>query len=50
MEQKVDNKKKIVKAIIWVIVISALMATAHILINYFDFPGFLSLLKALHGG
>jgi hypothetical protein len=50
MEQKVDNKKKIIKVVVWVIVIFALMATTHFLINYFDFPGFLSFLKALHGG
>jgi hypothetical protein len=49
MEQKVDNKKKIVKVAVWVIVILALMATVHITVNYFDFPGFLSFLKALHG-
>ncbi len=28
MEQKVDNKKKIVKVVIWAVVIIALMATA----------------------
>jgi len=50
MEQKIDNKKKIVKIAIWAVVILALMATTHILINYFDYPGFLSFLKSLHGG
>jgi hypothetical protein len=47
MEQKVDNRKKIVKVVIWAIVILALMATAHIIVNNFDG---LEALKALHGG
>ena len=50
MEQKIETRKKIVKAAVWVIAILALMATAHITINYLDFPGILSFLKALHGG
>ncbi len=47
MEQKVDNKKKIVKAVVWVVVILALMGTMHILVNYFDLFEFL---QKLHGG
>ena len=47
MEQKVDNKKKIVKVVIWIVVILALMGTAHILVNYFNI---VEVLKAIHGG
>jgi hypothetical protein len=47
MEQKVGNKKKVVKAIIWIVAILALMGTAHILVNYFDI---VEVLKAIHGG
>jgi hypothetical protein len=47
MEQKVDTKKKIVKVVIWAVVILALMATMHILVNYFDLFEFV---QKLHGG
>ncbi|MEW6241808.1 MAG: hypothetical protein AB1564_13460 [Chloroflexota bacterium] len=47
MEQKVDNKKKIVKGIAWAVVILALLGTMHILVNYFDLFEFL---QKLHGG
>jgi hypothetical protein len=47
MEQKFDNKKKIVKVVIWVVVILALMGTMHILVNYFNF---VEVIKAIHGG
>ncbi len=47
MEQKADNKKRIVKIIIGVVVILALMGTMHILVNYFDMFEFL---RKLHGG
>jgi len=47
MEQKVDNKKKIMKVVIWVIAIVALLGTMHILVNYFDLFTFL---QKLHGG
>jgi len=47
MEQKVDNKKKIVQVVIWIIVILILMGTMHILVNYFDLFTFL---QKLHGG
>ena len=47
MEQKVDSKKKIVKVVVWIVVILALMVTMHILVNYFDMFEFL---RKLHGG
>ena len=47
MEQKVDNKKKIMKIAIWAVVILALMGTMHILVKYFDLFEFL---QKLHGG
>jgi len=47
MEQKVDNKKKIVKIAVWVVVILALLGTMHILVNYFDLFEFI---QKLHGG
>ena len=46
MEQKVETGKKIVKVIIWVVVIATLMGTMHILVNYFDIFEFL---KTIHG-
>lgn len=47
MEQKVNRKKKIVKVVIWVVVLAALLGTMHILVNYFDLFEFL---QKLHGG
>ena len=47
MEQKTDNKKKIVKVVIWAVVILALMGTMHTLVNYVDLFTFL---QSLHGG
>ena len=47
MEQKVDNKKKIVKIIVWAVVILALMGTMHLLVNNFDLLPFI---QKLHGG
>jgi hypothetical protein len=47
MEQKVDNKKTIVKVVIWVVVVAALLGTMHILVNNFHI---LEFLKAIHGG
>ena len=47
MEQKTDNKKKIVKVVIWVVVIFAVMATVHIAVNNIDG---LEFIKQLHGG
>lgn len=47
MEQKTDNKRKIVKIVIWVVLIIAMLGTMHILVNYFDLFEFL---RKLHGG
>ena len=47
MERKVYNKKRIMKVIIWAMVILALLGTMHILVNYFDMFEFL---RKLHGG
>lgn len=47
MEQKVDNKKRVLKVIVWAFVILALLGTIHILVNYFDMFEFL---RKLHGG
>lgn len=47
MEQKTDTKKKFVKVILWVVVIVALMATTHIIVNSVDG---LEFFKQLHGG
>jgi hypothetical protein len=47
MEQKTDNKKKIVKVVIWAVIIIALMGIMHTLVNYFDLFTFL---QSLHGG
>jgi hypothetical protein len=47
MEQKADNKKKIVKIVIWVVVIVAIMASLHIAVNNLDA---LEVIRQLHGG
>ena len=47
MEQKIDNKKKIMKIVVWVVVILALLGSMHILVNYFDLFEFV---RKLHGG
>ncbi|HET9911174.1 MAG TPA: hypothetical protein VFQ13_04745 [Anaerolineales bacterium] len=47
MEQKTETRKKIVKVIVWVVVIAALLATTHIIVN--NFNG-LEFFKQLHGG
>lgn len=47
MEQKVDTKRKIMKVVIWIVVILALMLTMHILVNYFNMFDFI---RSLHGG
>jgi hypothetical protein len=47
MEQKADNKKKIMKIVIWVVVILAIMATLHIAVNNLDA---LEVIRQLHGG
>ena len=33
MEQKVGHKKKIVKVVVWAVVILALLGTMHIIVN-----------------
>ncbi len=49
MELKVNNnkKKQIVKVVIWAVVIVVILATMHLLVNYFDMFAFL---QKLHGG
>ena len=47
MEQRADNKKTVVKIIVWAVVILAVLGTMHILVNYFDLFTFL---QKLHGG
>ncbi len=47
MEQKVDNKKKIIKIVAWAVVVLALLGAMHILINNFDL---FELIRQLHGG
>ena len=47
MEQKFDNKKRIVKTVIWAVVILAIMATLHIAVNNIDG---LEFIRQLHGG
>jgi hypothetical protein len=47
MEQKADNKKKIGKIVIWVVVILAIMASLHIAVNNLDA---LEVIRQLHGG
>ena len=47
MAQKKVTKKKIVKVIVWVVVILVVMGTMHTLVNYFDLFTFL---QSLHGG
>ena len=47
MEQKVDTKKRMMKVVIWAVVVLALLGTMHILVNYFNLFEFL---KKLHGG
>jgi hypothetical protein len=47
MEQNVKTRSKIWKWLIWIVVILGLMATAHILVNYFNI---VEVLKVMHGG
>lgn len=47
MEKKIETRKKIVKAVIVVVVIVGLLLSAHILVNYFDWAG---IARAVHGG
>jgi hypothetical protein len=41
VEQKIDTKKKVIRAILWAVVILALLGTMHILVTYFDLFTFL---------
>ncbi|MBI5842437.1 MAG: hypothetical protein HZB19_20305 [Chloroflexi bacterium] len=47
MENKTNSKKKIVNVVIAIVVIAALLATAHILVNYFNIA---EVIRAIHGG
>ncbi len=47
MENKTNSKKKIVNVVIAVVVIAGLLATAHILVNYFNI---VEVIRAIHGG
>lgn len=42
-----DGKKKIITAVIWIIVIAGLILAANVLVSNFDVAGFL---KSMHGG
>lgn len=47
MENKLETRRKVMKVIIWIVVIVALLASVHILVNYFDLFEFV---KKMHGG
>ena len=47
MEQKVDTKKRMMKVVVWAVVVLALLGTMHILVNNFHLFEFL---KKIHGG
>jgi hypothetical protein len=47
MENKIEIRKKIVKVVIWIVVIAAILGSVHILVNYFDLFEFV---KKMHGG
>ena len=47
MEQKVGPKNKLVKVVIWIVLIAGLLFTIHTLVNYFDLFDFV---RKLHGG
>jgi hypothetical protein len=47
MENKIEIRKKVVKVVIWIVVIVALLGSMHILVNYFDLFEFV---KKMHGG
>jgi len=47
MEQKVETRKKIVKVVVWVVILLVLMASAHLIVNNFDG---LEFFRKLHGG
>lgn len=47
MENKIETRRKVLKVIIWIVVIVALLGSMHILVNYFDLFEFV---KKMHGG
>ena len=47
MEKKVETRKKIVKVVVWIVVIAAVLLTMHLLVNNFHI---LEFLKKIHGG
>lgn len=47
MDKKAETRKWVVKAVVWMVVIAAVLLTAHVVVNYFDLLGFL---RKLHGG
>jgi hypothetical protein len=47
MENKIVARRKVVRVIIWIVVVVALLGSVHILVNYFDLFEFV---KKMHGG
>ena len=47
MEKKVETRKKIMKAAVWIVVIIGVLLTMHLLVNNLDI---LEFAKKLHGG
>jgi hypothetical protein len=47
MENKIEIRKKVVKVVIWIVVIAAILGSVHVLVNYFDLFEFV---KKMHGG
>jgi hypothetical protein len=47
MENKIEIRRKVLKVVIWIVVIIALLGSMHILVNYFDLFEFV---KKMHGG
>jgi hypothetical protein len=47
MEQKVVTRRKIVKVVVWIVIILALMWTAHTLVNH---TNLIEIMKTIHGG
>ena len=47
MEHKTGTKNKLMKVVIWMVVIAGLLFTIHTLVNYFDLFEFV---RKLHGG
>ena len=47
MEKKVETRKKIMKVVVWIVVIAAVLLSMHLLVNNFHIFEFL---KKIHGG